>query len=55
MLRNSAAGPFCMQLLHEAASVIGEEAVSIAASLPIDRCLAIMERQITVLNTDAVK
>lgn len=50
-LRNSAAGPFCMQLLHEAASVIGEEAVSIAASLPIDRCLAIMERQITVLNT----
>lgn len=54
-LRNSAAGPFCMQLLHEAASIIGSEAVSIAASLPIDRCLAIMERQITVLNTDNVK
>lgn len=55
MLRNQAAGPFCIQLLHEAAILIGSQAVSIAASLPIDRCLAIMEKQITVLNTDVVK
>ncbi|OHT03341.1 hypothetical protein TRFO_29260 [Tritrichomonas foetus] len=54
-LKNTSAGPFCMQLLHEAASIIGSEAVSIASSLPIDKCLSIMERQITVLNTDSAK
>lgn len=52
-LKNPQAGPFCVQLLHEAATIIATEAVSIASSLPIDKCLTIMERQLTVLNTDA--
>ena len=54
-LKNPNAGPFCMQLLHEAASLIGSEAMTIAASLPVEKCLAIMEKQITVLNTETPK
>jgi hypothetical protein len=54
-LKNSAAGPLCVQLLHEAATIIAAEAVTIASSLPMDKCLAIMEKQLTVLNTDAAK
>ena len=52
-LRNQAAGPFCVQMLYEAATIISNEAVSIAASLPIDKCLAIMEKEINVLSTDS--
>jgi hypothetical protein len=54
-LRNSAAGPLCVQLLHEAAGIIAAESVTIAASLPIDKCLSIMEKQLTVLSTDGAK
>ena len=52
-LRNQSAGPFCVQLLYEAATIISNEAVSIAASLPIDKCLAIMEKEINVLSTES--
>ena len=52
-LRNQSAGPFCVQMLYEAATIISNEAVSIAASLPIDKCLTIMEREINVLNTES--
>jgi hypothetical protein len=54
-LKNAAAGPLCVQLLHEAATIIASEAVTIASSLPIDKCLAIMEKQLTVLSSDTVK
>ena len=51
-LKTDTAGPFCVQLLHETARIISNEAVNIASSLPIDKCLLIMEKQICVLNTD---
>ena len=54
-LKNPSAGPLCVQMLHEAASIIANEAVTIASSQPIDRCLTIMERQLAVLNTDSIK
>lgn len=46
------AGPFCVQILHEAASIIGSEAAGIASSLPSDKCLAILEKQIQVVSTE---
>lgn len=51
-LRNQAAGPFCVQMLYEAATIISNEAVNIAASLPMEKCLRIMEKAINVLNLD---
>jgi hypothetical protein len=54
-IRNPLAGPLCVQLLHEAAGIIAAESVTIASSLPIDKCLAIMEKQLTVLCTDGPK
>jgi hypothetical protein len=54
-LKNPAAGPLCVQLLHEAATIIAAEAVTIASSLPMDKCLAIMEKQLTVLNIEGAK
>lgn len=51
-LRNQAAGPFCVQMLYEAATIIANEAVNIAASLPMEKCLRIMEKAINVLNLD---
>jgi len=54
-LKNSSAGPYCVQMLHEAATIISSEAVSIASSLPIEKCLAITERQLKVIGSDDLK